>query len=264
MQRKFGIAAECLGITHKSMELIRSVGFESTFTCVFERREVLPYRKEADKFGLSYDFIHAPFKGINSMWLEGEEYLEIFGNIKESILCAGEYRIPIVCLHVSSGWTPPSICATGIGRFEELFELGYKKGVRIAIENQRSTEYLAFFMDKYKGNSTVGFCYDSGHEHCFSGKANLLDLYGDRLICTHIHDNNGRSRDRCAFTDTHLLPFDGSYDFGEMKASLERIGYGGALMLEVSKDNKYFDYKKLSDEEYLRKSYDSLMRISLL
>lgn len=37
----------------------------------------------------------------------------------------------------------------------------------------------------------VGFCLDAGHEMCYNHSADMLSLYGDRLIATHINDNLG-------------------------------------------------------------------------
>ena len=262
--RKFGIAAECLGNIPQKVELIKSAGFEAIFTGSYTRKEVEKYKKYSDGCNLDYSFIHAPFGNINSMWLEGEEYLAIYNEMKESVISAGTFGVPVVCIHVSSGWTPPKINEVGVGRFEELFELGYKNNVVIAIENQRLPSYLAFFMDRYKNNPTVKFCYDCGHEHCFTEGVEFAKLYGDRIACTHVHDNMGVSLDAGAFTDTHLLPFDGNLDFKKMKDGLDACGYKGGLTLEVSKKNKYFNYENLTDEEYLKKAYDSLKRISLL
>ena len=264
MKRKLGIGAECLGDSPKNLELIKKAGFEAIHTGSYTLEKVEKYKTAATELKLDYDFIHAPFFNINSMWSDGEEYAGIFEAIKESIVSASAFEVPTVCIHVSSGWTPPAISDIGLERFDEIVDLGLAKGVRVAIENQRLPEYLAFFMARYQSTSNVGFCYDVGHEKCFTEGTDLLSLYGDRLLCTHIHDNFGSSEDRSAKTDLHLLPFDGNIDYRPMMVSLDSCEYKGSLMLEVFKRNPFKDYARLSDERYLEQAYHSLVTMSNL
>ena len=84
MLRKFGIGAECLGKIPQKIELIKSAGFETVFTGSYTLKDVEIYKKYSDRYNLDYSFIHAPFGNINSMWLEGEEYLAIYNEMKES------------------------------------------------------------------------------------------------------------------------------------------------------------------------------------
>ena len=55
-----------------------------------------------------------------------------------------------------------------------------------------------------------------------------MPLFGDRLICTHIHDNTAVYNE-----DSHFLPFDGACDFGYVAEAIRSSGYSGSLMLEV-------------------------------
>lgn len=71
-------------------------------------------------------------------------------------------------------------------------------------------------MEHYADNGSVGFCWDSGHEMCYNHSHDLLELYGNRLLLTHLNDNLGISRyDGKTFwtDDLHLLPFDGIADW---------------------------------------------------
>jgi sugar phosphate isomerase/epimerase len=46
-------------------------------------------------------------------------------------------------------------------------------------------------------------------------------------MTTHIHDNHGK-------TDDHLVPFEGDIDWASALMAAQKIGYDGALMLEVA------------------------------
>ncbi len=49
---------------------------------------------------------------------------------------------------------------------------------------------------------------------------------GELLSCVHLHDNDG-------MLDRHLLPFDGNVDWVDVTLGLSRVGFGGAIDLEV-------------------------------
>lgn len=258
MQRKLGMYAECLGKNTDGLELIKSVGFQAVFTCFYKRKDIETLRTKCDNLGLSFDFIHAPFENINSMWQDGDD-LPIYNALKESVLSASEFKVPIICIHVSSGWTPPPITDVGLKRFDELIDLAAKNGVIVAVENQRLLDRVDFFMKRYAKSTNVQFCYDCGHEHCFTENVEFLKLFGDRLVCTHIHDNTGKPES--GDNDAHLLPFDGNIDYKAMMKDLDACGYKGSLMLEVSK-RRYGD--AFTDEEFLIQAFDRIKKISLL
>ena len=87
MQRKLGIVASCLdGVSElDALKKIKDAGFETFFTGAYKNDDVRAIRGRADELGLKYEFIHAPFRGINQMWMPGVGYDKIFGQMKESI-----------------------------------------------------------------------------------------------------------------------------------------------------------------------------------
>ena len=101
-----------------------------------------------------------------------------------------------------------------------------------------------------------GFCWDIGHNLCYTPNIDMLEHYGNRLMCLHIHDNYGVTqpgnidyRD-----DIHLLPFDGVLDWEWFAAQLNRYHYQGPVTLEVSDQNKP-EYHAMSVKEYLEAAY---------
>lgn len=262
MERKLGIEAHCLpGVEKKlTLEKIKQAGFDTFFTARESVENAVALREKAEQLGLTYDFIHAPFGGTNDLWLPGLEYYKLYQSILSSIDAAAAAGVPTVVVHVTSGWWPPHISDIGLARFDGIVEYALKKNVKIAFENIRKIGNLAAIMDRYERVENVGFCFDNGHEFCYTGNVKLLDLYGTRTLCTHIHDNYGRDKnDIWLDADYHLVPFDGCYDYADMMMRLNRDGYQGSLTLEI---NKKKPYEEMADDAWLAMVYERLARIS--
>lgn len=263
MKRSFGITNDCLpGLygTAEEIKKIRDAGFEHFFSSYFDEKTVYGQKNTGEKIGLQLDFLHAPFAGVNDFFKDSEEDPKIFREVMESIDSASACGIPLVVMHVSSGWTPPKMNEIALSRFDRAVENAAKKKVKIAFENIRETERLAIIMERYKDLSNVGFCYDCGHEHCYTETVDFLQRYGDRILCTHLHDNFGRDKeDPMKDADYHMMPFDGTMDYADMMRRLDACNYQGTLMLEIDKKGKYLEK---SDEEFLRISYERLQKIA--
>ena len=105
------------------------------------------------------------------------------------------------------------------------------------------------------------FCFDCGHEHCYTKTVRWLDIFTDKVICTHIHDNHSRAMDdKVTDGDEHLLPFDGTYDYAQMMRKLDEYGYTGSLMLEIK--NSIPAYKHMDAREFIATAYERIKKIS--
>lgn len=265
MNQKLGVVANCL--TDKTeieaLDLIRATGFRAVFSESNRPAEVFALREKCEKLGLSLDFLHAPFHGINDLWLPGEDYRGIWKGMTDSVDSAAGAGVPLVVCHVSSGWWPPQIGDIGLGRFDALVEYAGSKGVKIAFENLRKVGNLAAILERYEKNPDIGFCYDIGHEHCYTRTVHYMDLYADRLLCTHIHDNHGREKDDWSDPDEHLLPFDGNIDYADVMRRLREAEFTGTLMLEIY-DSRRPAYREMGAEAFLKTAYERIERISKL
>ena len=92
-----------------------------------------------------------------------------------------------------------------------------KYGVVVALENSVSREHLYYVLDNIK-SPYVGHCFDSGHRNAFAHDTDFLAKYGDRLVATHIQDNDGAN-------DLHLMPFDGTINWEQVSAELAGTSY---------------------------------------
>ena len=263
MERKFGIELECLKNSDLKREsvfnIIKEAGFDSVFSNEFDMAEVTDIKNKATELGIDVEFLHAPFRGVNDFWCAGLDYLPLKKNIIASIDSAAANAIPVVVMHVDSGWNPPKICDTGLNRFDELVEYADKKGIKLAFENIRNFGTLSAMMQRYRDLENVGYCYDCGHEHCYTKTVRFTDLFGDRILCTHIHDNVGK--DGRPDPDDHLMMFDGNIDYADMMARLRSVEYTGTLTVEIEKNARY---DHMSDSEYVKTAYERIVKISKL
>ena len=266
MKRKLGITASCLpGISElDALPFIKNAGFEMIFSETSDPDTICRLREKCDQLGLSFDFVHSPFRGVNDFWVSGDAYLPLWQGIKDSIIGCERAGVPVAVCHVSSGWFPPAIEDFGLARFDELVKFASERGVKVAFENLRRDDYLDVIMKRYEKEPYVGFCYDCGHEHCYNyaDPVDYLKFYGDRLLCTHLHDNHGRDpKDIWADGDEHLMPFDGTMDYANMMEKIHKTPYQGALTLELVNE---YQYKTLGANEFLKLAYERLLRIASL
>ncbi len=158
----------------------------------------------------------------------------------------------------------------GIENYGRVVKRASELGVKIAFENTEGENGLDAILNAFKSEKSVGFCWDSGHEMCYNFSKDLLALYGDRLIFTHINDNlgikdfNGRI---FWHDDLHLLPFDGIADWDYNARRLAKTGFDGILTFELnnkSKPNRHENdkYFKMPVEEYVAECYARACRVA--
>ena len=243
--------------------MIADLGFTATHDMARPREEMERLSALCAASGIRFDSLHAPFHHINDIWLEGEDGDRMLDELKHCVdMClVADSRVAVV--HLSSGENPPGITDAGRGRFADLVEYSMKKGVHIAFENQRKQFNLAWAMETFGPDTGVGFCWDCGHESCFTPGQEFMPLYGDRLLCTHIHDNFGIYND-----DRHMLPFDGVIDFHRVARQLRGSGFTGPLTLEVmAEKNSHYEgvnYQGMEPEEYLSRAAAAAKRLAAM
>ena len=267
MNRKLGINTDCLcGALDEisALTLAHDIGFEAITTSATSIDDISMLKNASCALGIDFPYIHSPFANINSMWTEGDGFHTVYNGIIQSIDSASACNIGAVVVHVSSGWKSPPVNDLGLSRFDALVEYAANKNVALAFENLRMLGNLACLADRYERVENVKFCYDCGHEHCYTKTVSWIDIFTNKIAATHIHDNPGRDfYDKVSDNDTHWLPFDGTFNYHAMMEKLDKYGYSGPLMLEVFKNAKA-DYQILSAEAFLSTAYERIKRISQL
>lgn len=138
----------------------------------------------------------------------------------KDVKIAHRYGFPYVVTHIKGIPAP-----IGLIRLEKVLKICDKYNIDLAIEN---TENIACFMYAFKNikHKHLKFCYDSGHAHCFNPEIDFLKDFGDKLVCVHLHDNQGKA-------DEHTLNKYGTINWDNVAKKLAQINYSGNLDYEV-------------------------------
>ncbi|MBO3763377.1 MAG: sugar phosphate isomerase/epimerase [Thermoproteota archaeon] len=116
--------------------------------------------------------------------------------------------------------------------FSEVVKSAQDFGVKIAIENRLEQTFGAFPNDLIElvdeiNNDYVGICLDTGHANVNGIQpSKAVRMFEERLIATHVHDNNGKE-------DQHLLPLLGNIKWADFIAALNDIHYNIPIIVET-------------------------------
>lgn len=225
----------------RQIELMSKNGFSNTF--MMSDSAALT-DKTADKLKtakISLAALHAPFAGINSIWAKGADGDRMLDRLTDGVKKCALYDVPTLVVHLSSKYPAPLISDAGNERFAKLMDTAQQLGIRIAYENQRCLANIASVMERFEN---AGFCWDTGHEGCFTPGREYMPLFGKRLSTVHIHDNF------CVYNqDSHLLPYDGKLDFDRIARQIAQSEYNGCIMLEAFRKNSGV-YVSVSEDDY--------------
>ena len=229
-------------------------GIQRTFVCV-EHPQFDKAMKALYQTNIKVENLHAPFKSHNDIWFEGEAGDKTLERLCGGIDCCVRYNIDVMVAHVSNGRPMPEITRVGLERFDKFMEYAKKRGVSVAFESHRYLENVKFIMERYP---EAGFCLDTCHENAFTPGVRYMPMWADRLIATHISDN-----EFVCDKDMHMLPFDGIIDFNETASEIAKCGRDVTLMLEIKPDN-HERYADVSIREYYAEATKKLKQLEKL
>lgn len=229
-------------------------GIQKTFVCI-EHPQFEEVMDALAKAEIEVENLHAPYKGHNAIWQDGEEGDKVCNRFFQSIDYCVKYGIKVLVAHVSNSRPMPEITEIGLKRFDAFMAYAKEKGVTIAFESHRYVENVKFILERYP---EAGFCLDTCHEDAFTPGVRYMPMWGHRLVATHISDN-----DCVCDKDMHMLPFDGNIDFEKTAQEFAQCGKAVTLMLELKPDN-HEKYANMSVKEYYAKAADSVRKLEKL
>lgn len=253
----------------EQIKLFKETGFEAFFTMWDENVE--EYQALAKDIGMIYQSVHAPFLNSAKMWGVGDEAEAAVTELLTCVKDCAKLDIPLLVVHPYIGFDEvENPTESGVQNFGIIVDEAKKEGVKIAFENVEGELYLKTLMETFQEYDNVGFCWDSGHEQCYNRGEDMLALYGNRLIATHLNDNLGvRDYDGKItwIDDLHMLPGDGIINWNDAVSRLNKCGFDGILTFELNKCSKpgrveNDKYEKLSLKEYISECYVRACKIA--
>lgn len=253
LQQKYALPTE------QVIELLKKAGFSAVSPVYSSNREIDLLAKCVDVNGMQIQSIHAPH-GVSHLWQPDLAQSEVpQKRILQCVDACAEYGVPIMVIHGWQGlfYTFPSE-PLNFRFFDKMVDRAEQKGVSVAFENLEGEEYLDALMTRYADSKNVGFCWDSGHDHCYPHKMNFLEAFGHRLIMTHLNDNLGLrdpSGVPSGLDDLHFLPFDGTVDWEKAVEKLKNMPRQKILNFEIkvrshSTDPKDLPYEQMTAEQF--------------
>ena len=252
---KIGISSGCYpGITtEEEILLLQKNDVNATFLGAWDEWEkVVSSAKKMKAAGIEVETIHADWAYINDIWLAREEGDAAFVQLTNAVEYAARLEIPAIIVHLSEGEQPPVVSEAGLQRLAGLMKRAEELGITVCFENQYKLANLAQVFECF---DAARFCWDVGHEACYSGGMEYMPVFGKRLGALHLHDNV------CEYKkDQHRIPFDGAIDFDRVTKQIAKSGYEGTLMLEIGTGG-YDIYKSMSAEEYYARAAAAARRL---
>ena len=256
------------------IRLLRQTGFEAFFAYWTPDMDVAELRRTADEEGMYFQSLHAPAGiGARHLWYRSEEtgqHMDIFLRCLRD--CA-EYNVPIMVLHSFYGFDLHEPTGLGLENYGIIAAEARRLGVKLALENLEGEEYLAALLKHFADDPNVGFCWDCGHESCYTHRDLMaVPYHGSKLMCTHLNDNLGTRAfdgELTGLDDLHLLPFDGIIDWEGVADRLNRWNYDDVLMFELKPGSlpgrrENDAYGRMTPEEYVTAAYMRCCRVAAL
>ena len=209
----------------------------------------------AQKYGLPVDNVHLSGPGTNDLWHEGLAGDSIVERYCTEITALSKRGIHLGVAHVTWGKESAPCNVLGLQRIAHIINCAEKNGFVIGFENSVSPDlHLRAVLDTFH-SPAAGFTFDTGHWHCFAPDSTFPFEYADRLVITHIQDNDGSG-------DQHRIPFDGTVDFANLAPVLS---HASRLTLEPARRAKNPElYGMMSYEKHLTRIHDAALRIAEL
>lgn len=218
-----------------TINAIKNAGFKNVFVQWYDKDFEIDQNTQVEickQNNLNIIFAHLGYQKINEIWTQdGDYFVERY---KKDILDCHNLGIDLVVMHACSKSIAPGPNEIGLNRFKQIIDYAESLNVKVAIENTKIKDHVEYLLDNIT-NDNFGLCFDVGHYHAHFNDDWNLDKYKGRVFCVHLHDNHGNNMDE------HLLPYDGTLNWDDVKEKLNSLSYDGPITMELCYRNDYLN-----------------------
>lgn len=204
------------------------------------------------KHGIKVDSIHAPLG--NTIDISHPDICVRGFSVqlmKQAIHACTELHCSIFIAHLSGRFREDDLPDRIVGArhsLEELIPYAKHKNVHVALENlicPASNRLFRIILAEID-DPAVGVCLDTSHAHVTKQLYALIKDYGSRIIAVHISDSKG-------MLDDHMLPHEGTIEWGRFVTAFSTVVYNGSFLLEVEmRESVFRDPEVFLDQAYIR------------
>ena len=236
----------------EKIALIKQTGFDVIGLDFEEGEEPWEFQlKLAQKYAMPVTDVHLTGVGMSSVWEDGDQGQPVIDRLIKELREMSNLGIEVGVAHITWGLDrPPAPTEHSLRYFYQVADAAEKYGVKLALENSAFAEHVRYVLD-HIDSKHIGFCFDSGHENAFTHGERYLESYADRLLATHLHDNDGTF-------DKHDIPGRGNVDWEDTVRQLKKaplfekqavleLGWQGDLSLEDLLTRGYEALKKIAE-----------------
>lgn len=242
---------------YETINAIKKSGFNNVFLQWYEgeyKKFEVPEEEQleyARKLGLNVTFLHLGYRNVNLLYENGLNGEFVTRNYLKNIDECYKYNVPMIVMHLVHAEDGPKPNKVFLERIKRICSYAKERNIIVAFENTKIKGYQEWIIDNIKDDN-VGICFDSGHYHCHFNDEFDFKKFKNKIMCIHLHDNNGKK-------DEHLLPFDGNLDFDKVLNGLNSANYDSYLTLELCYRNEYLN--KMSIDEFYKEGYERGLKL---
>lgn len=252
MARRFGISTHLYHdrrLSRDDLAQIAAYGFEAVE--LFATRSHFDYHDPAaigrlrewlTETGLTLHAVHAPitdvFGGDNgtsysTAAADAAKRQAAVREVEAALAILRAIPATLMVLHLGTPGAPvgDNSRAAASRSVEEICRMAEPLGVRVAVElipnDLSSASALVSMLERDFDGTSIGICLDFGHAHLMGDVADAIETTAEHLITTHVHDNRRRR-------DDHLVPYEGTIDWGSALLMMQKVGYDGTYLLELA------------------------------
>ena len=249
----------------KQLDKFKEHGVNGFFSVYQLDSQIYALKDHAEKKGMFFQSIHAPYLPMRAMWEDKQKGKEIVDRVCECLKCAGQAQVKKVVMHLISSFDEIEPTKLGSECFEQILECAEKYGIILCAENLEWPNILDFILTEYGNCPNLKLCYDTGHEHCYNNYE-VIQKHFLKMGAVHINDNLGlRNVDGSLNRedDLHLLPFDGTVNFDRVCDLMVGAGFTDELTFELKIQSfpESEKYRKMDFDDYLSLAYQRMSKI---
>jgi len=197
-------------------KMIKDAGFDCVITTADKRfdKQNGTIRKQVKLFkkvGLKLSSLHMRYNDpeLKNFFENNKIGDQIEKDVIKDLKVAKKYGFTCVVVHMKEEFSD-----IGVERLKRILKVCEELDIPLAIEN---IDYQYLFVKIFEtiDHKYLKFCYDSGHNNCFDKYFDYLEKYKDKLICLHLHDNDGSD-------DLHTLNKYGNIDWEDVAKKLAK------------------------------------------